>query len=92
MDRRSFLRGGLVLAATSHAAANAPEMVTAAAVSIDEFLKVATPAEIARYHTDALMDAMAALRPDIKFMALTDINLGYVHVVGTAALASKAKA
>lgn len=53
MDRRTVLKGGLVLAATSHAAVVAPEMAELA--SVDEFLKTASPTEIIRYHTDALL-------------------------------------
>lgn len=65
MNRRTVLKGGFVLAATAHTAVASGEVEKAGAgVSIDQFLKIATPAEIVRYHANALADAMAIMHPD----------------------------
>lgn len=80
MDRRTVLKGGLVFAATSHAAVLAPEM--AKAPSVDEFLKVALPSEIIRYHTNALMEAMAAAHPEKAWASFTELDLSQVLIVG----------
>lgn len=81
MDRRTVLKGGLVLAVTSHAAASSLELQSVSA-SLDEFLNMATPAEVIRYHTNALMEALAAAHPDKAWAAFTELNLSKVFVVG----------
>jgi hypothetical protein len=63
MNRRTILKGGIVLAVTGHTAVASDE-TSPAAVSIDDFLDSATPAERARYHANGLMEAMAEMHPD----------------------------
>lgn len=63
MNRRTLLKGGIVLAVTGHTAAASGE-TNPAAVSIDDFLAKATAAERARYHANGLMGAMAEMHPD----------------------------
>lgn len=84
MNRRTVLKAGLVIAATSHAATNAPE-TPVVPVSVDDFLRVATPAEVARYHTNALLEALSEMRPDLRWAAFTDIDASNVSIQGMVA-------
>jgi len=71
MNRRTILKGGVVLAAVSHGAAVAPTLAKPA-VSVDDFLGRATAAEKVRYHAEALAEAMNQLSPG---RYVTQINL-----------------
>jgi hypothetical protein len=62
MDRRTALKAGIALALTSHTPAVAEEPK---AISIDDFLARATPAERATYHASALSEAMDEVHPGI---------------------------
>lgn len=81
MDRRTVLKGGIILAATSHVVASPPD-APIESISVDEFLKVATPAEIVRYHTNSLMEAMALMHPDKSWAAFTELDMSQILVVG----------
>jgi hypothetical protein len=80
MDRRTVLKGGLVLAAASHSVALAPEPVTP--MSVDDFLKVASPSEIVSYHTNSLLEALSGINPNLKWAAFTELDLSEIRVIG----------
>lgn len=82
MNRRTILKGSLVLAATSHTAVATAETSAPATVSIDEFLAKALPSERVRYHSNALVEAMAELHPDkAGWRVHTDHEHAFVLVV-----------
>ena len=77
--RRTFL-GGI-------AAVSIPPAVAVAAAepetpSVDQFLAVATPAERARYHADALKEAMAEIHPDRSWRSVIDDKHHFVLTIG----------
>lgn len=80
MDRRTVLKGGLVLAAASHSVALAPEPATP--MSVDDFLKVASPNEIVRYHTNSLLEALSGINPNLRWAAFTELDRSEIRVVG----------
>lgn len=82
MNRRTILTGGLVLAATSHTGLATADTSVAASVSIDEFLAKALPSERIRYHSNALVEAMAELHSDkVGWRVHTDHEHAFVLVV-----------
>jgi hypothetical protein len=83
MERRTFLKGA-VIAASAPAAALAPEIPAIREIDINKFLAKATPAEIIRYHSNALMEALSIQRPDLHWATLMGIDLDHVLVVDKA--------
>lgn len=81
MNRRTILKGGIVLAVTGHTAVASGE-ASPAVVSIDDFLANGTPAEIVRYHANALADAMAEMHPDHSWRSEVDHKHHFVLTVG----------
>lgn len=80
MNRRAVLKGSLVLAATSHTAVAVAD--AQATMSIDDFLAKALPSEKARYHSNALVEAMAELHPGkVGWRVHTDHEHAFVLVV-----------
>lgn len=63
MDRRTVLKGGLVLAASAHTAVATAEVKVPAEISIDDFLARASAAERAWYHVNALAKVMNEIHP-----------------------------
>jgi hypothetical protein len=78
ISRRSILTGIAVLALPTGAVSaerlieKQIEALAPASISIDDFLARATPAERIRYHTNALVEAMAEKRPDRLWRTQTD--------------------
>lgn len=78
--RRTFL-GGI-------AAVSIPPAATVVAAAepetppVDHFLAVATPAERARYHADALKEAMAEIHPDRSWRSVIDDKHQFVLTIG----------
>lgn len=64
MDRRSFMKG-VVIAAATPAVASSP--AAASTPSIDDFLTKASNAEKAWYHANALAEIMGQMHPDHSF-------------------------
>lgn len=77
--RRTFLGG---LAAASLPVGATVAQTDTAVVSIDDFLANATPAEIVRYHANALADAMAEMHPDHSWRSEVDHKHHFVLTVG----------
>jgi len=82
MNRRTVLKAGLVIAASSHTAVATAETSAVASVRIDEFLNVATAAERARYHANALAEVMAELHPDRHWRSRVDHDGRFCLIVG----------
>ncbi|MCC2612649.1 hypothetical protein [Neorhizobium petrolearium] len=62
ITRRLFVGGAA--AASLPVAAAAKAVMPQEPMTVDAFLKIATPAELVLYHSNALMDAMAAMHPE----------------------------
>lgn len=81
MNRRTLLTGSLALAAANHAtgaiANEEPQRV-----SIDDFLARSTPAERARYHSNALAETLADMHPERAWRTRIDHEHGFALVVG----------
>jgi len=79
--RRRFL-GGIAIASLPVAAAAAPEPVQQSAPTIDDFLAKALPSERIRYHSNALVEAMAEMHPErVGWRVHTDHEHDFVLVV-----------
>lgn len=57
MERRTFLKAAVIAGATP-AVAFAPSLPAFQGMGVDEFLSKATPAELVRYHSVALAEAI----------------------------------
>ncbi|WP_107341488.1 hypothetical protein [Agrobacterium pusense] len=79
MKRRTILKGGIILAATAHTAASAPTLPKDH-TSIYDFLAKALPAEKARYHANALAEAMNELKSG-QYRAEISHDYGFALVV-----------
>lgn len=79
MKRRTILKGGIIFAATAHTAASAPALPKQP-MSIDDFLATALPAEKARYHANALAEAMNELKSG-HYRAEISHDYGFALVV-----------
>lgn len=82
MKRRTILKGGIILAATAHTAASAPSLPPVP-TTIDDFLAKALPAERARYHANALADAMNEIKSG-HYRAEISHDYGFALVVDDA--------
>lgn len=80
MNRRTILKGGLVLAATAHTAIN-PDYQPAV-MSIDDFLSKATPDERVKFFSDGLTQAMAEIHPSRVWRSAVDHDGFFSLVVG----------
>ena len=83
MNRRTVLKAGFVIAASSHTAIATAETGAVASISIDDFLKVATAAERARYHDNELAEVMEEMHPDNAFRSHIDHEGYFVLIAGT---------
>lgn len=79
--RRTFL-GGIAAVTIPPAAAVAVAAAEPETPSVDQFLAVATPAERARYHADALKEAMAEIHPDRSWRSVIDDKHHFVLTIG----------
>lgn len=79
--RRTFL-GGIAAASIPSSAAVAIAAAKPASPSVDQFLALATPAERARYHMNALTEVMAEMHPDRSWRNAMDGTHKFVLVVG----------
>ncbi|MBM3091589.1 hypothetical protein GFB56_12260 [Ensifer sp. T173] len=77
--RRSFLGG---VAAASLPVATATANPAPAQLSIDDFLSQASSSERMRYHTNALMDALAEMHPERSWRSHVDHEYYYALIVG----------
>ncbi|TDH38563.1 hypothetical protein E2A64_05535 [Pseudohoeflea suaedae] len=75
ISRRTML-AGMAVAAVPVTAAAKPDL------SIDCFLATATDADKARYHANALAEAMGAMHPDHDYVATVRHDLHVAFVVG----------
>jgi hypothetical protein len=82
MNRRTILKGGVILAATAHTAASAPA-IPKQQLSIDDFLAKALPSQKAAYHANALAEAMSEIAPG-RYLTRIDIKtrFAYVYAMG----------
>lgn len=80
ITRRLFVGGAA--AASLPVAAAAKAVVPEEPMTVDAFLKVATPEELVRYHSDALMDAMAAMHPEQGWKTHVDHDYHFVLING----------
>lgn len=81
MNRRTILKAGFVLAATSHTAVATAE-VQPAKITIDDFLAKAAPSERARYHANALAEVMGEMHPDRSWRSHVDHQHSFCLIVG----------
>lgn len=65
MERRTFLTGAAFAALPPATLAGAVPQASSTTPSLESFLAMATPAERARYHSNALMEAMMELHPEM---------------------------
>ncbi|MDI7921751.1 hypothetical protein [Ferirhizobium litorale] len=89
MNRRTVLKGGLVLAVTSHTAIADSAIAEPSPMSVDDFLANATPAERAQYHANALAGAMNEIHPGTYEVKVDhDFRLAIVWDLGGKAVKS----
>ena len=79
LSRRGFL--GAMTAAAIPATAVVAE-AQAKAFDWDAFFAEATPAELARFHANALAEAMATMHPELSWRHVIDHETRFVLVVG----------
>lgn len=79
--RRTFL-GGIAAVSIPPSAVVAMAVAEPAAPTIDQFLALATPAERARYHMNALTDVMAEIHPDKAWRNAMDTQYHFILVTG----------
>lgn len=77
LPRRGFL--GIMAAAAVPATAVVAE---ARAFDWNSFFEGATPAELARFHANALSEAMAKMHPELSWRHVIDHDVRFVLVVG----------
>lgn len=65
MERRAFLTGAALAALPPATLAGTTPQAASTKPSLESFLAMATPAEKARYHSNALMEAMMELHPEL---------------------------
>ena len=78
--RRTFLGG--IAAVSIPPAAMAVAAAEPETPPVDQFLAVATAAERARYHADALKEAMAEIHPDRSWRSVIDDKHQFVLTIG----------
>lgn len=78
MNRRTMLKGGIVLAATAHTAALAP-IPEPPPIDWAAFFATASPAELCRFHSNGLAEAMNAVRPG-AYIAVVNHDYGFATV------------
>ncbi len=81
MDRRDILKGGLFFAAAASALSSQAKPINSTA-TVDDFLAKALPSERVRYHSNALMEAMAEMHPTREgWRAEVDYDAGFALIV-----------
>ena len=80
MDRRTMLKGSLVLTATGHTVVSNRDIVENAHSS-----RMATsdaPADVVRHHAARIIEAMNLIRPDKSYRFHLNTTEGYIHITG----------
>ena len=82
MNRRTILKGGLALAATSHTAVAVADARASVKTSVDDFLAEASASERVTYHAEALTAAMREMHPGASWRSHINHEHNFCLIIG----------